>query len=158
AWRACSRRETEEASAVHTDVAVRVGKIARLTLRAYITAYGAVEPEPPGERPAASARVAPRVPGVVTAVTCAEGEHVEKATLLVQLDSRLADVAVDKASSAVEFAARTAAREKKLLQVEGTSRKLLLDSEQVLTAARNDLAAAQAQQALLRIQSPLAGT
>ena len=36
-----------------TDVAVHVAKIERATLRDYVTAYGVVEPEPAGERPAA---------------------------------------------------------------------------------------------------------
>ncbi|MFH1070761.1 MAG: efflux RND transporter periplasmic adaptor subunit [Candidatus Glassbacteria bacterium] len=148
----------EEEAGVVTEVAVHVGKITRTTLRAYVTAYGTVEPEPPGERPAASALVGPLVPGVVTAVKCAEGERVEKGATLVQLDSRAADVAVEKASRAVEFAEKTAERQKKLMQVEGTSQKLLLDAEQALAAARNDLAAAKTQQALLSVEAPLAGT
>ena len=160
AWLVRSKLVThgEEEATVETEVAVRVGKITRTTLRAYVTAYGVVEPEPLGERPAASARVSPLVPGVVTAVKCIEGQRVEKGTLLVELDSRVADVAAEKALKAVEFAEKAAERQKKLMQVDGTSRKLLLDSEQALAAARSDLAAAQTQQALLRVQAPLSGT
>jgi membrane fusion protein (multidrug efflux system) len=157
AWFKFARHEQEEPK-VETEVAVHVGKITRATLRAYVTAYGVVEPEPPGERPAASARVAPAVPGVVTAVRCAEGQRVEKGAVLFQLDSRAADVAVEKARKAVEFAEKTAERQQKLMRVDGTSQKLLLDAEQALTAARNDLAAAQTQQALLRVEAPLSGT
>ena len=148
----------EDEAKVETDVAVHVGKITRATLRAYVTAYGVIEPEFPGERPAASARVAASVPGVVAAVKVAEGQRVEKGTVLFQLDSRAADVAVDKARKAVEFSEKTWERQRKLMQVEGTSQKLLLEAEQALAAARNDLAAAQIQQALLRVEAPLSGT
>jgi RND family efflux transporter MFP subunit len=141
-----------------TEVAVHVGKITRSTLRGYVTAYGVVEPEPPGERPAAGARLAPSVTGVVTAVKCAEGQHVEKGAVLFQLDSRAAEVAADRAHKAAEFAETNFARQKKLMQVEGTSQKTLLEAEQVLAAARNDLAAAQTQLTLLQVQAPFAGT
>jgi RND family efflux transporter MFP subunit len=127
-----------------TDVPVHVAKVALATLRGYVTAYGTVEPEPAGERPAAGARVAAPAPGVVMEVKCVEGQRVEKGALLCQLDSRAVDVAV-------EFAARTVERQKKLVEVEGTSQKALQEAEQQLAAAR-------AQQALLRIQSPLTGT
>jgi len=127
-----------------TEVPVRVGKIARATLRGYVIAYGAVEAEPAGERPAASARVGPSVPGVVAEVKCVEGQRVDKGAVLFQLDSRAADVAVT-------FAEKTLERQKKLVQVDGTSQKALQEAEQQLAAAR-------AQQALLRVQSPLAGT
>jgi RND family efflux transporter MFP subunit len=148
--------EAEEAKPP-TKVPVHVAKITRATLRAQVTAYGVVEPEPSGERPAASARVAPSVPGIVARVSCAEGQRVDKGAGLFQLDSRAADVAADKALKAAEFAAKNVERQKKLMQVEGTSQKLLLEAEQAQTAARSELAAAQTQQALLRVQAPLAG-
>lgn len=128
----------------NTDVPVHVAKITRATLRGYVTAYGTVEPEPAGERPAASAHVSAFVPGVVTQVKCVEGQGVEKGVVLFQLDARAADVAVD-------FAEKTLERQRKLVQVEGTSQKALQEAEQQLAAAR-------AQQALLRVQAPLAGT
>jgi RND family efflux transporter MFP subunit len=128
-----------------TEVAVRVGKVTRATLRAYVTAYGMIEPEPAGgEAPAASASVAPSVPGIVVAVKGVEGRRVAKGDVLFELDSRAADVAVD-------FAEKTVDRQKRLLQIEGTSATALQDAEQQLDAAR-------VQQALLRVQSPLAGT
>lgn len=127
-----------------TEVAVRVARISRATLRAYVTAYGTVEPEPAGQRAAASARMAPSVPGVVVAVNCVEGQRVAKGEVLFQLDSRAADVAVD-------FAAKSLARQQRLIQIEGTSQKSLQEAEQQLQAAR-------VQQALLRVRSPLAGT
>jgi RND family efflux transporter MFP subunit len=148
----------EEEKKPDTEVAVHVGKITRATLRGYVTAYGMVEPEPPGERPAAGARMAPSVAGVVTGVKCAEGQRVEKGAVLFQLDSRAADVAADKARKASEFAEKNFERQTKLLQVEGTSQKTLLEAEQALAAARNELAAAQTQQTLLQVQAPFSGT
>ena len=127
-----------------TDVAVHVAKIERATLRDYVTAYGVVEPEPAGERPAAAANVAPSVPGVVAQAKTAEGQHVAKGDVLFQLDSRAADVAA-------EFAAKTVEREKQLMKIQGTSEQALQNAEQQLNAAR-------VQQALLQVQSPLAGT
>ncbi len=142
-WLRPAKRAEEEAQPP-TEVPVHVAKITRATLRGYVTAYGTVEAEPPGARPAASARVAPSVPGVVVEIRCAEGQRVEKGALLFQLDSRAADLAA-------EFAAKTYERQQKLMQVEGTSQKLLWEAGQAL-------AVAQTQQALLRVQAPLAGT
>jgi len=132
-----------EATQSATEVPVQVSKIVRTTLRGYVTAYGTVEPEPAGERPAASARVGPSVPGIVTEVKCAAGQQVDKGAVLFQLDSRTADVAAQTAERVLE-------RQKQLMLVEGTSQKNLQDAEQQLAAAR-------AQQSLLRIFSPLAG-
>src|ERR1035438_6557788 len=128
---------------VEAEVPVHVGKITRATLHSYVTAYGTVEAEPAGERGAASSRVAPAVAGVVTEVKCMEGQHVTKGELLFQLDTRAADVVV-------EFAQKTLDRQKKLVQVEGSSQKTLQDAEQAL-------ATAEAQRALSQIKSPLTG-
>jgi membrane fusion protein, multidrug efflux system len=139
------RAKPEEAEQKpETEVPVQVGKLKRVTLHGYVTAYGTVEPEPAGERPAASAHVSPFVPGVVTEVKCVAGQRVDKGALLFQLDTRAADVAVD-------YAKQTLARQRKLAQVESASQKTLQEAEQ-------QLAAAQAQRALLQVQSPLAGT
>jgi membrane fusion protein, multidrug efflux system len=127
-----------------TEVAVHVGKITRATLRAYVIAYGTVEPMPAGDGPAASASVAPFVSGVVTEVRVVEGQHVTKGDVLFQLDSRVADVAV-------AFARKNVERQKRLLKIQGTSEKLLQEAEQQLDAAL-------VQQALLRVESPVAGT
>jgi membrane fusion protein (multidrug efflux system) len=131
-------------AAVETEVAVHVGQITRTTLRAHVTAYGVVAPEPAGASPAASTEVAPSVAGVIVAVKAVEGQPVQKGDVLFQLDSRAADVAVDFAGKAVE-------RERKLLAIEGTSQKALEAAEQQLDAAR-------VQQALLRVQAPISGT
>ena len=141
-WFKPAKPEAAEAKPA-TEVPVRVAKIISTTLRGYVTAYGTVEPEPAGERPAASARVGASVSGIVTEVKCAVGQQVDKGAVLFQLDSRTVDVAVQTAEKILE-------RQKQLLLMEGTSQKTLQEAEQQLAAVR-------AQQSLLRIQSPLAG-
>ncbi len=131
-------KEPGEEKKPEAEVPVHVAKITRTTLRSYVTAYGAVEPEPK-----ASARVATSVPGVVASVKCLEGQRVEKGAILFQLDSRAAEVAVS-------FAEKSLERQQRLAKVEVTSQKILQEAEQALAAAR-------AQQSLLEIQSPLAG-
>jgi len=158
-WLACGRGKTDEKEGeAKTEVAVHVGKIVHTTLRGYVIAYGEVEPQPPGSQRGASSSVAPAVPGVITRVDVSEGQRVAKGTLLFQLDSRAADVVADKARTAVEFAEKVYERQKKLLATEGTSQKNFQEAEGNLKAARDDLAAAQTQQALLRVTAPLAGT
>ncbi len=131
-------RQPGEETKPEADVPVHVTTISRAVLRSYVTAYGQVEAEP-----SASARVAPAVPGLVFVVKCVEGQHVDKGTVLFQLDSRAADVAVDFAQKALE-------RQQRLIKIEGTSQKSLQEAEQALAAATT-------QQAFLQIQSPLGG-
>ncbi len=160
-WLAWFNHAAPEEEAEHgppTDVPVHVAKITRTTLRGYVTAYGTVAPEPSGEKPAAIAQVAAAVPGLITEVKCVEGQHVEKDAVLFQLDSRAADVAAEKAQAAVKYAEQNLERQQKLIKVEGTSQKLVLDAEQALATARSELAAAQTQQGYLRVTAPLSGT
>jgi RND family efflux transporter MFP subunit len=91
-------------------------------------------------------------------VACTEGQRVEKGQLLFQLDPRAADVAAEKARVAADYARTTLERQRKLIDVEGTSRRQLLASEQALAAAESDLRAAETRQALLRVEAPLSGT
>jgi membrane fusion protein (multidrug efflux system) len=141
------------------EVAVHVGKIVKADLHRFITGYGSVEPEPATEgRPAASALVASPIAGILADVKCTEGQSVTKGTPLFMLDSRVADVALERAKKTVEFAEVNFERQKMLIQNEGTSQKLYQEAEQQRNTARNDLAAAQTQLALLRIDAPLTGT
>jgi membrane fusion protein (multidrug efflux system) len=150
--------EPQEAAVV-TDVAVHVGKITTATMHRYVVAYGSVEPQPAtGGHAAASARISTPVAGIVAKVNAVEGQRVSQGTALVELDGRVADVAVERARHAVQFAEANFERQKKLLPGEGTSQKLYQEAEQQVTAARNDLANADAQRALLTIKAPLAGT
>jgi membrane fusion protein (multidrug efflux system) len=151
--------ETEAGPEPPTVVPVSVAPIVRTTLHGYVETWGTVEPEPAFERgPAASARVATAVAGIVARATCAEGDRVSKGAVLFNLDSRVADVAVARARAAVQFAEQVFARQQKLGAGEATSQKLYQEAEQNVTAARSELATAQTQRALLDIQSPLAGT
>jgi membrane fusion protein (multidrug efflux system) len=148
-----------EEEGVVTDVAVHVGKIVRATLYRYVTAYGTVEPEPPGDgKPAAGAFVSAPVGGILTEIRCTEGRPVERGAILFRLDTRLAEVAVAKAGKALAFAEQTYNRQKKLLAADGTSQKAFEEAELELQTARNELAAAQTELSLLEIKAPLAGT
>jgi membrane fusion protein (multidrug efflux system) len=158
AWRVFRpEAQQEEEEIVATEVPVHVGKLARVTLHRYVSAYGVVEPEPVGDgRPAAGARLAPAAPGLVGEVTCAEGQHVESGQVLVRLDTRQADVEIQRAREQLLFAQRHREREEKLLAVGGTSQRRLLEAQEAVTAADTELAAAQTRRALLEIRAPFA--
>ena len=129
---------------VVTEVPVHVGKITTATLHDYVVGYGMVEPEPAGNgRPAAGAKLTSPTAGMLVETTGMEGQHVKKGDLIFRLDSRAADAAVDVAE-------KNLARQQQLITVEGTSKKVLLDAEQQLAAAR-------VQQSLLRVESPVSG-
>jgi multidrug efflux pump subunit AcrA (membrane-fusion protein) len=62
----------------HTDVAVKIGTIKRMTLRGHVVGYGSVEAAPAtAELPAAEARVTVDWPAEVLRVQCIEGQHVD---------------------------------------------------------------------------------
>ncbi|MGB8958869.1 MAG: efflux RND transporter periplasmic adaptor subunit [Candidatus Aminicenantales bacterium] len=148
-----------EEEGIVTDVGVHVGKIVRATLHRYVTAYGTVEPEPPGGgKPAAGAVISAPVGGILAEIACAEGRAVAQGALLFRLDTRLAEVAVAKAAKALESAEQTYERQKKLLAAEATSRKNFQQAELELNTAKSDLAAARTELSLLEIKAPLAGT
>jgi membrane fusion protein (multidrug efflux system) len=144
---------------VAADVAVHTGTIQKATLHRYVTAYGKIDPEPatPGRVPA-DAEVASPVAGVVAHIDCVEGQKVNKGAVIFRLDSRVAEVALEKAKKALAFAEDNFERQKKLLPVEGTSKKTYLEAEQQLNAARGELRAAETELALTAITAPLDGT
>lgn len=148
----------EEAEA-EANMAVHAGKVARMTLHRLVTVYGQVMPQPagPGQVPADS-EVASPMAGVVGRVLCVEGQRVTKGTVLFELDSRLAEVAVDKAQKALAVAQAAFSRQEELLPVEGTSQKAYDEAKGTRDAARGDLAEAETNLALLHIQAPLDGT
>jgi len=149
----------EENGEVKADMAVHTATLGRADLHRTVAAYGSVEPEPAmAVRAPADAEVASPVAGVVARIFCVEGQRVAKGDVLFQLDSRVADVAYGKAKKALTFAEEAFARQAKLLPVEGTSRKAYLEAEAALNQAKSDLAAAETDLALLKIQAPLSGT
>jgi membrane fusion protein (multidrug efflux system) len=141
------------------NMAVHAGTVTKATLHRFITAYGAVMPEPaaPGRVPA-DAEVASPVAGIVAHIDCVEGQRVTKGAVLFRLDSRVAEVALDKARKALVYAETSFDRQNKLLPVEGTSKKAYDEAKQQLNAAQADVAAAETDLALLHIQAPLDGT
>jgi membrane fusion protein (multidrug efflux system) len=152
-------RGAGEEEGVVTDVGVHVGKIVRATLHRYVTAYGTVEPEPPGPgRPAGGALISAPVGGILAEIKCTEGRPVAQGALLFRLDTRLAEVAVAKAAKALQSAEQTYERQKKLLAADGTSQKSFQEAELALNTARSELAAAQTELSLLEIKAPLTGT
>ena len=154
-----TKSKAEQGEEIATDVAVHVGKITRATLHRIVTAYGTVEPEPAraGRLPA-HAHVAAPVAGIVAHVDCVEGQKVAQGTLLFRMDNRVAEVAYEKAKRALSFASENFERQKKLLAVGGTSQKSYLEAESQLNAAGSELAAAETDLALLKVQATLAGT
>lgn len=153
----CNNQSREEQK-TSTEVAVQVGKVARVTMRARVDAYGTVEAEPAGGgKPAGAARLSTPTANIVMAVPVKEGDRVEAGTVVVNLDDRVALAQVEKAKHAVEFAEQNLARQSKLKAIEGTSEKTLQEAAQQFASARADLAAAQAQLAQVQLASPISG-
>lgn len=144
---------------VRTNVPVHIGTVGRATLHRYVTAYGYVEPEPPGrgETPA-GALLSPLVGGVLAEIDCVDGQSVTQGSVLFKLDSRLAEVAVQRARQQVDFAEKAFARQQELIASQGTSERAYQEAQQQLDAARSDLSAAQTELAYLRVTTPLTGT
>jgi membrane fusion protein (multidrug efflux system) len=179
--------EAEEEAKVDTEVPVHTAKIVRTTLRRYVDGYGTVVPEPAHDgKPAAGAKLAAPVAGVLAQALCAEGDRVEKGATLFQLDARVAAAEEQKAAASVvssqatiprlaaalAYAERELARTQELRKENLASEKDLRDAELRLTSARNDvaearakaaeaekvLASAQTQRSMMAIKAPLAGT
>lgn len=163
----------EKEEKVVTEVAVQTGKVIQTTLHSYLVAYGTIEPEPAGaSQTAASVRITSPLAGMITEAKAVEGARVTRGTVLFTLDNRVAKAAVEKAKQGVEkwreaekFAELTAQREKALMATDGTSQKKQQEAEQQLAATRAeraaaaaDLAVAETQLKLLRIEAPITGT
>ena len=141
------------------EVSVTVAPIVTATLRAYVTGWGTVEPEPAAEgRAAASARVAAPGAGLITAVLISEGQRVTRGTTLFRLDSRVADVAVERARQGIRFAEQLVQRQEQLGPGQATSQKAYQESKAQLATAQSELNTAEAQRRLLDVSAPLDGT
>lgn len=149
----------EEATAPATEVAVSVGKIIRTTLHSYVTAYGKVESAPAAgsAHAAGGARLSAASSGLVVSVPVEEGARVGKSAVLVQLDARAANAAVDRAQAMVVAAEKAVARQSRLQAADGTSERAWQEAQERLAAAKGELAAAQLQQTQLTIRSPING-
>lgn len=159
---ACQRGgASREAPAADPEpkVPVTIAPVVRATLHGYVTGWGNVEPEPVGSRrPPASATIAAPVTGLISAIHTTEGARVQHGATLFRLDSRVADVTVQRAQQAVRFAEGLVQRQEQLGPGEATSQRAYQDAKQQLTAARNELAAAEVQRRLLDVKAPIDGT
>lgn len=141
------------------EVTVTVAPVARMTLHGYVTGWGRVEPESAtrGNAPA-NAAIAAATSGLVTAILCSEGERVRRGTTLFRLDSRIGDVAVERAKQAVRFAEGLVERQEQLGPGQATSQRAYQEARQQLTAAQSELKTAEVQRRLLDVTAPIDGT
>jgi membrane fusion protein (multidrug efflux system) len=154
----CKSGGGDEDEKIVTEVAVQVGKVTRADLKGRVEAFGMVEPEPAqAGRPGGGTKLAAPVAGVVLEVPATEGKQVKAGELVVRLDDRVAQAAVDKANEAVTYAEQLVARQEKLKKVDGTSEKAAQEADQQLASARAELKSAQAALALVQLRSPLDG-
>jgi membrane fusion protein, multidrug efflux system len=154
---ACSGAVTKEET-VETEVAVQVGTVTKADLRARVEAYGLVEPEPAKSgHPGGGAKLAAPFAGIVVAVHVIEGQSVKAGDVVVELDDRIAQAAVDKAQHALVFAQQVVDRQTRVLAFGGTSMQAKQEAEQRLAAARAELASAKAAIAQVQLASPLDG-
>ena len=153
------RRGAPTEEDIVTNVAVHTTPVARATVHRYVTAYGYVEAAPMrAGATAAAATVSPQAAGVLTEILTSEGRSVRQGAVLFRLESRLADVAVQKAERDVAFAEQVAQRQRQLLPSDGTSPRAVQEAEQRLNDARSALASAQTARAYLDVVAPGSGT
>jgi len=149
----------DASAAVPTEVSVTVAPIVRTTLHGYVTGWGTVEPESAtADRPPAQASVAAPVAGQIAEIQCTAGQAVRQGATLFRLDSRVADVAVDRSRQAVVFAESVVRRQEQLGPGQATSQRAYQDAKQQLAAAQAELRAAEVQRQLLDVTAPIDGT
>ncbi len=154
----CSGATPEEGEKAETEVAVEVGTVAKADIRAWVEAYGMVEPEPAkAGQPGGGAKLAAPIAGIVVAMHVIEGQSVKAGDVVVELDDRIAQAAIEKARHMLEFSQQTAARLNRLSLSGAISTQAKQEADQRLAAARAELAAAQAAIAQVRLASPLDG-
>lgn len=149
----------EDRRGPEAPVAVHATTIGRKLLERRITVYGEIVPEPasPG-RPAARASLSSATGGWVTAVPVVEGQAIEKGEVVVRLDSRPAEAAVESARAALVQAAAEAERQARLAEHDDSSAKQQELAQRRLAEARAAVAQAQAARDYLDIRAPLSGT
>ncbi|MCF7975017.1 MAG: efflux RND transporter periplasmic adaptor subunit [Phycisphaerae bacterium] len=144
---------------VETVVPVQVGQIEVKTLHGYVQAYGAVVPDPgTGDRLPGSACVTSPLDSQITEVTCKIGQSVSQGQPLFRLYDRDAQLAEQEARQSLDAALQTLARQEKLMALESTSEKLLLEAKQQWAQAQSRFSQTQAALTLYEITAPSAGT
>jgi membrane fusion protein (multidrug efflux system) len=148
----------EPAGQVATEVSVHVGKITRATLHGYVVAYGTVQlAAASSDAPAGRVNITAPSAGPISEVLCVEGQTVSEGDTLFRLDGRIAEAAVKQAEQAVELADKDFARQKELMQSQGTSEKLLQEAEYRLTTAKEELTKTRTELSLLAVKAPISG-
>ena len=156
---ACASLMAGDENPVQTLVSVRTAKVVRATLRSEVLGFGTVEGAPASgpSGQAGGAILAAATSGLVVKVLVAEGAHVERDALLVQMDTRSADAALSKARASLELARKAHARQLAMKSAGGASERSLLEASASLAAAEGEVAAAELTQSQLGIRSPLSG-
>ena len=130
-----------------------------VAVHGYVTGWGKVDPESATrDNPPANAAHAAPVAGLVTAILGTEGERVRRGTTLFRLDSRITEVAVERARQAVRFAEGLVERQEQLGPGQATSQRAYQEAKQQLTAAQSELNTAEVQRRLLDVTAPIDGT
>jgi multidrug efflux pump subunit AcrA (membrane-fusion protein) len=113
-------RAPQEETKADTEVADQVAAVTQADIKARVEAYGMVEPEPAkAGQPGGGARLAAPITGIVIAMHVVEGQSVRAGEVVVELDDRIAQAAVDKARHA--FARQVADRQARLITFGGTT-------------------------------------
>lgn len=142
-----------------TEVAVTVTPVVRATLHEYVDGWGRVEPEPASRgRTAANARLTSPVPGLVSRILVSEGQEIAAGALLIELDTRVADLAIERARQAIRVAEQVVLRQEQLGPGEATSQKAYQEALAQRAAAQAEMATAELQRRLLEVHAPIAGT
>lgn len=148
----------EEATEAATEVPVQVGSIQRATLHGYVYAYGTVDFQKVGkETPPANVLIIAAASGIISKVNCVEGQQVKEGDILFNIDSRLADAAVQKAKATRDYAQQEFERLKKLKEFGGVSDKDLATAQQEFESAQVELAAATVNRSLMDVVAPISG-
>ncbi|HPU93748.1 MAG TPA: efflux RND transporter periplasmic adaptor subunit [Candidatus Saccharicenans sp.] len=157
-WLLFGRKGPSSEEAINPEVSVEVGQVIKTTLHRYVSAYGQVEPEPPGEsQKGALALISSPVGGVLTEALVREGQLVKEGQLLFRFDTRMARIAVLKAQKELELARDTYERQKQLLSGEATSIRDFRAAEAALHQAEGNLASAETDLSYLELKSPISG-
>jgi len=156
-WHRTSSGEAD--AGIPTDVPVHTGEVVRASLRRTVAAFASVEPQPAGEAvPPAAVTLAASTTGTLVGIDCFEGQRVHAGDVVFRLDSRTAEVDLDRALSELDYAEATLARQRDLLGSGGASEKAVQAAEQQRDAAGSAVRAARTQLELLRVVAPLSGT
>jgi membrane fusion protein (multidrug efflux system) len=149
----------EEGTEAATEVPVQVGSIQRATLHGYVYAYGTVEFQKVGkETPPANVLIIAAASGIIARVNCVEGQQVKQGDILFNIDSRLADAAVQKAKSSRDYAQQEFERLKKMKEFGGVSDKDLAKAQQEFESAQAELISATVNRSLMDVAAPISGT